>query len=393
MRVKVYIDGASKGNPGPSAVGIVIKDEHGNIIEEISEYISSNFTNNEAEYHALIKALQACRRLRANEVMVYSDSTLLIRQVTGEYKVREPRLRQLYYTVKELERNFGRIIYNIIPREENRRADTLAKNAIPEEQVLTLNDLNGEILKSIVNLYRSDPFSHAYLMYDILYNMHRIKLYLNYDRGIRGYLLEWHWETVTSFTFWGECRQLVKFLPRPKTYTFINLQMEDEHLIKAIFEKLKGLKFKVKTFIDMATDEDHFNSIIKHKVRKLTIDNLKDLLELRKVEGRLVTERTVAETLRMQRCYGIFENGKLVSVAHTYVRLPEIWIIGGVYTRPEYRGRGYATSVTSAVTRDAVQSGALAMLHVAEGNPAYRIYERIGYREVARRKWIIVRGP
>ncbi|HDM23896.1 MAG TPA: GNAT family N-acetyltransferase, partial [Candidatus Bathyarchaeota archaeon] len=179
-------------------------------------------------------------------------------------------------------------------------------------------------------------------------------------------------------------------LPRPKTYTFINLQMEDEHLIKAIFEKLKGLKFKVKTFIDMATDEEHFTPIIRHEVKKLTIDNLKDLLELRKVEGRLVTERTVAETLRMQRCYGIFENGKLVSVAHTYVRLPEIWVVGGVYTRPEYRGRGYATSVTSAVTRDAVQSGAVAMLHVAEDNPAYRIYERIGYREIARKKWIIV---
>ncbi|HDD33548.1 MAG TPA: GNAT family N-acetyltransferase, partial [Thermofilaceae archaeon] len=79
----------------------------------------------------------------------------------------------------------------------------------------------------------------------------------------------------------------------------------------------------------------------------------------------------------------------LVSIACAYLRLPEVWVVGDVYTHPAYRGRGYAKAATSAITSDAISAGAIAMLHVAEGNePALRVYRALGYRVTGRKPWV-----
>lgn len=127
----VYIDGASRGNPGLAGIGIVIVRPklHKKIIKEYKEFIGIA-TNNQAEYKALIKALELLRDLGASRAKIFSDSQLLVKQLRGEYKVRNPELKKLFNEVKKREKFFESIEYKHIPREKNYHADKLANEAI-----------------------------------------------------------------------------------------------------------------------------------------------------------------------------------------------------------------------------------------------------------------------
>jgi ribonuclease HI len=126
----LYIDGASKGNPGPSGIGVVIcKDRQ--TIKNISRFIG-HATNNTAEYTALICGLLECQSLKADSVTVHSDSQLLCRQINGDYKVKHPGIKELYDQSRQLIAGFKNFCINHIPREENQGADKLANLAVKE---------------------------------------------------------------------------------------------------------------------------------------------------------------------------------------------------------------------------------------------------------------------
>lgn len=127
--VIVLIDGASRGNPGPSGIGVVIKDSHERIVKEISEYIGHG-TNNFAEYRALLKALEEAKAMRAQAVEIRSDSDLLVSQLTGSYKVKSPDLSPLYHEAVTLLRSFSRWSARHVARGQNAAADALANQAI-----------------------------------------------------------------------------------------------------------------------------------------------------------------------------------------------------------------------------------------------------------------------
>lgn len=127
--VIIYSDGASRGNPGPAGIGAVLVDQNENVIAEMSEGIGTA-TNNEAEYIALAKALEAAEKLGARRVQVYTDSQLMARQLTGEYAVRSDRLRPLAIRVQELRRGFEFCAIAHVGRVMNSRADELAKKGI-----------------------------------------------------------------------------------------------------------------------------------------------------------------------------------------------------------------------------------------------------------------------
>jgi len=129
-QVDIYIDGASKGNPGPSGIGVIIC-QHGKVIRNISRYIGTA-TNNVAEYTALIYALQESLILGAHAVTVNSDSELLCRQVNGIYKIKNPGIKGLYEQVAHLKSGFKELTIRHIPREENLGADKLATQAVKE---------------------------------------------------------------------------------------------------------------------------------------------------------------------------------------------------------------------------------------------------------------------
>lgn len=129
MKVIIYTDGASRGNPGDAGLGVVISGADGQKIGEISEYLGKT-TNNVAEYKALIRGLQEAKRAGATEVEVYTDSELMARQINGAYKVKNEGLVPLYHEAKQLLGQFtsGKVIH--IRREFNKEADKLANLAI-----------------------------------------------------------------------------------------------------------------------------------------------------------------------------------------------------------------------------------------------------------------------
>jgi ribonuclease HI len=125
----LYIDGASRGNPGPAGIGVVIKDHSGRTLAEISEFIGHG-TNNVAEYRALIRGLEEAATLGARAVTVRSDSELLVRQLKGEYKVKSPDLSPLHLEAHRLLKGFSRAGVERIPRGKNAAADALANHAL-----------------------------------------------------------------------------------------------------------------------------------------------------------------------------------------------------------------------------------------------------------------------
>jgi len=127
-RAHVYFDGAARGNPGPAAIGWVIVTSEG-IVTEGNRRIGEA-TNNQAEYEALIGALEVARDYGFDTVELRGDSELIVRQVTGEYDTNDPELRERRVTVRELLRSFEDWSITHVPREINERADELANDAL-----------------------------------------------------------------------------------------------------------------------------------------------------------------------------------------------------------------------------------------------------------------------
>jgi ribonuclease HI len=129
-RAHLYFDGACRGNPGQSAVGWVIVTD-GGIVAEGGDTVG-RATNNQAEYEALIAVLEAARDYGYDEVQIRGDSELIVKQVTGEYGVNDPDLREYRVTVHELLREFDDWTISHVPREINERADELANDALDD---------------------------------------------------------------------------------------------------------------------------------------------------------------------------------------------------------------------------------------------------------------------
>jgi ribonuclease HI len=125
----LYTDGASRGNPGPAAIGVVIKDGQGRVLGKISKRIGKT-TNNQAEYQAVIAALEEAVRLGVARVEVKSDSELVVKQVNGRYRVKNAALKPLHQRARELQPSFHSFAITYIPRRQNTEADRLSNAAL-----------------------------------------------------------------------------------------------------------------------------------------------------------------------------------------------------------------------------------------------------------------------
>ena len=132
MKARLSTDGGARGNPGPAAFGYVLETEDGTVLAAHGETIGLA-TNNVAEYRALIAGLQKALDVGVDEVDVISDSQLLVRQMTGEYKVKNEALRTLSLEAAKLARQLRRVSYRSVPREHNELADRLVNEALDAE--------------------------------------------------------------------------------------------------------------------------------------------------------------------------------------------------------------------------------------------------------------------
>ena len=135
---KIHIDGAARGNPGPAAYAFIIQKEGAPALEEKGTL--GTMTNNLAEYTALVRALERARELGAERLIVHSDSELLVKQMNGEYRVKNPDLRVLYDRARELGGQFKQVVIRHVPREQNSGADRLCNEALDGAKKSTVTD-------------------------------------------------------------------------------------------------------------------------------------------------------------------------------------------------------------------------------------------------------------
>ena len=131
MRATLYTDGGARGNPGPAAFAYVLEAEDGTVLDSRGERIGVA-TNNVAEYRALVAGLERALELAIPEVEVVSDSELLVKQMRGEYRVKNEALRDLSSQASRLARRFGKVEYRHVTREHNELADRLVNEALDE---------------------------------------------------------------------------------------------------------------------------------------------------------------------------------------------------------------------------------------------------------------------
>ena len=131
----VYTDGGARGNPGPSAIGVVIKNQKGQTLKEYGEYLGET-TNNEAEYKAAILALKKLKALwgkekaKKAEVQVFADSELLVKQLNGQYKVENKNIQKFFLELWNLKIDFQKVSFTAVPREKNKEADRLVNEVL-----------------------------------------------------------------------------------------------------------------------------------------------------------------------------------------------------------------------------------------------------------------------
>lgn len=139
-RIIIYTDGGARGNPGPAAAGAVFCNEKKEILKKHSQYLGDHLTNNEAEYLAVISALQKFKHLfgkkmaKATEVVVISDSLLLVKQLNGEYKIKDSKIKPLFIKVWNLKLDFKKVRFRQVSREKNKEADSLVNEILDSKE-------------------------------------------------------------------------------------------------------------------------------------------------------------------------------------------------------------------------------------------------------------------
>ena len=135
MKLLVNVDGGSRGNPGPAAIGVVVRDQDGEVIADIAEPIGSA-TNNVAEYRALIRGIELAADHGATELELRGDSELVVKQVRGEYRVKDAGLKPLHAEARSKLSGFSAWTFRHVRREQNAEADALVNQALDAHTTL-----------------------------------------------------------------------------------------------------------------------------------------------------------------------------------------------------------------------------------------------------------------
>ncbi len=131
MKLTIFTDGGSRGNPGHAASAAVLKNSAGETVATVSKYLGKT-TNNQAEYTAIVLGLQKAKKMKATEVQVYMDSELATKQLNGQYKVKNPGIAERFLEVKNLMHAFKRVKFSHVRREKNKESDALVNKVLDE---------------------------------------------------------------------------------------------------------------------------------------------------------------------------------------------------------------------------------------------------------------------
>jgi RimJ/RimL family protein N-acetyltransferase len=238
---------------------------------------------------------------------------------------------------------------------------------------------------------KADVIRHVFAFYDLQYDPQHTIAYAAFENGeLEGYILVYSAADVPSVVLECENRVAEKLLEHAPTSKFI--VHAPPNLLPEIKKRFPDAQHYVEDWMLVRKNEARFFE--SGMVRRLRIEEdavkLADLLLSRK-DRPPGTLAKYAEWISRMPMYGVFTEDRLVSYAGSFIQMSQVWLIGGVYTDPDHRNKGYATLATSAITKEALTKAEAAALFARSDNkPAIRAYEKIGYRKIGEKVWVDV---
>lgn len=243
----------------------------------------------------------------------------------------------------------------------------------------------------VIDFLKSDTVRHAFALYDLQHEQQHTTMYVASENGsLKGYILTYSRLEPPSVVMECESTVAEKLIQHAPQNNFI--MHTTPELLPIVERKYPTAKHFVEEWMLVKKGEaHHFQS---EHVRRLSTEEdaskLAMLLENREDRSAASMRRYHGWISKMP-LYGVFINNRLVACAGSFVQLPQVWIIGGVYTNPTQRNKGYATLATSAITDEALNSAETAALFVRSDNySAIKVYERIGYKKIGAKLWVDV---
>jgi RimJ/RimL family protein N-acetyltransferase len=257
--------------------------------------------------------------------------------------------------------------------------------------MFVIKKVDEENKQFVIDSIKSDVIRHVFAFYDIQYEPEKTIMYAAFENGkLKGYSLIY---TATDFpSVILECEEdtAEKLMVHAPENHFI--MHTPPSLLSIIKRKFPDAKHYVENW--MLIEKGQANFFRSANVRRLCTEEdaskLEVLLSSREERPRGTVNRYRDMISRMP-VYGVFVDDELVSYAGSFIQLPQVWMIGGVYTHPSHRSKGYATIATSVVTEEALKNAEAAALFVRSDNyPAIKAYEKIGYKKIGEKVWVDV---
>jgi RimJ/RimL family protein N-acetyltransferase len=243
----------------------------------------------------------------------------------------------------------------------------------------------------LVDYVKSDIIKHVFAFYDVQYDPEHTTIYMASKKDrITGYILMYSATDVPSVILECEEDAAETLIAHAPENTFI-MHTSPDHL-PVVKRRFPNAKDYVENWMLIKKLGASFRSsrLVKRLVTEKDAAMLARLLLERKDRPQRTLKKYIEWVTKMP-IYGVFNRGKLVSYAGSFIQLPQVWMIGGVYTDPEHRNKGYAFLATSAITKEALRHSEAAALFVRSDNyPALRVYEKVGYRNIGDKLWIDV---
>ena len=248
--------------------------------------------------------------------------------------------------------------------------------------------VNRKNEQRIVDFLKSDVIRHVFALYDIQRDQEHTTIHATFQNGNpKGYILTYTGTDVLSVVLecdFDSAETLIRYAPSD---SFIIHAPPD--LIPTIQKKFPSEKHYIENWMLVNKDEVNlFRSILARQLHVDDASSLENLLSSQEDRPKRGLKRYVDWISKMP-LYGVFVNGELISYAGSFIQLPEIWMIGGVYTEPTRRNKGYATLAVSAITEHALKEAETAALFVRSDNyAAIRTYEKLGYQKIGEKLWV-----
>jgi len=256
--------------------------------------------------------------------------------------------------------------------------------------MLRIEKVDGHNKQCVIDFLRFDVVHHVFAFYDILYEPQHTSMYVAFgNEGLKGYVLEYTALDFPSVILEGESRaaeRLLDYAPRDRFIMHI-----PPDLLQAVKRKFPSANCYVENWMLVKKgDANLLRSIFTRRLQTADASKLAKLLSAREERPTGVEKRYLDWISRMP-IFGVFLNEELVSYAGSFLQLPQVWMIGGVFTHPNHRNKGYATLATSAVTEEALRNAEAAALFVRSDNySAIAAYGKIGYKKVGEKVWVDV---